>query len=258
MERGQIMSKVAVVTGASKGIGAATAVAFGKAGYDVVINYLSDEGGARETARQIESAGQKATLVQADVFTERGVKRLFRAAAESHGTIDVLVNNAGKPKEPPFGEWTAAAITKSLSENFTAAALCTQAAVPLMVSGGSVLFVSSIYGLQFGGNPHIPLYSAGKAAIINFVQAMAEVLAPKSIRCNAVAPGMTKTPAVEALRPEYIEANVDMTLQKELMNPDDIANALVFLAQAPHITAQTIVVDGGWQKKIRTSNPRRK
>lgn len=252
------MSKVAVVTGASKGIGAATAIAFGNEGYDVVVNYLRDESGAKKVAQQIEAAGQKALLVQADVFTEDGVERLFEAAKKAYGKITALVNNAGKPKEPSFGEWTADAVTKSLSENFTSAALCTQAAVPLMTSGGSILFVSSIYGLQFGGNPHIPLYSAGKAAIVNFAQAMAEVLAPKKIRCNVVAPGMTRTPAVEALKPEYIEANAGMSLQKELMNPEDIADALVFLANAPHITAQTIVIDGGWQKKIRASDVARK
>jgi NAD(P)-dependent dehydrogenase (short-subunit alcohol dehydrogenase family) len=250
------MSKVAVITAASKGIGGATAIAFGEAGYDVVVNYLSDESAAKKVASTIEAAGQKVVLVQADVFTEQGVKQIFDTVAKEFGKVDVLVNNAGSPEEPPFGEWTMEAITQSFAGNVASAALCTQAAVPLMKEGGSILFNSSIYGLQFGGNPHLTLYSAGKAAIINFTQTMAEKLAPE-IRCNAVAPGTTRTPAWEGANPEYATTSLGMTLQHEWVESEEIAAAFVFLASAPHITAQTIVVDGGWQKKIRPNVQRK-
>ncbi|HSW80063.1 MAG TPA: SDR family oxidoreductase [Candidatus Saccharimonadales bacterium] len=244
--------KIVVVTGASKGIGKATAISFARIGYDVVVNYLNDENSANEVINLIEAEGRKAIAIKSDVFKESGVKKLFEGVKASFGRIDVLVNNAGYPKEPSFGDWTEEAIIKSFAGNVGSAALCAQYAVPLMSNGGSILFNSSIYGLQFGGNPHLTLYSAGKAAIINLSQAMAEKLAP-NIRCNAVAPGMTKTPAWDDANPEYVTTGLGMTLQKEWVEPEEIAAAFVFLAETPHINAQTIVVDGGWQKKIRAN-----
>lgn len=244
------MSKVVVITGASKGIGSSTAAAFAQAGYDVVINYKSDTKAAEATAKAVETAGQKSLLVQSDIFTEAGIRTLFDAVKEEFDHIDVLVNNAGLPKEPPFGEWTTSAITESFTANVTSAALCTQAAVSLIKTGGSIIFTTSIYGLNFGGNPTLLLYSAGKAAIVNLAQTLAEKLSP-NIRCNVVAPGATKTPAWDGADPAYVAAAHDMTLQKEWVTAEDIASASVFLAEAPHITAQTIVVDAGWQKKIR-------
>lgn len=251
------MSRVAVVTGASKGIGAATAIAFAKAGYDVAVNYLHDEKAANDVAAAIHAAGRSAYLVRADVFTEEGVRHLFDAVPAKFGTIDVLVCNAGQPKEPPFGEWTEKSIATSLTANVVSAALSTQAAVPLMNSGGSIFFTSSIYGLNFGGSPSLTLYSAGKAAIINFAQAMAEKLAP-NIRCNVVAPGTTKTPAWDGANPEYVGVSLGMTLQNEWVSAEEIADTFVFLARTPHINAQTIVIDAGWQKKIRGKGPLRK
>jgi 3-oxoacyl-[acyl-carrier protein] reductase len=137
-----------------------------------------------------------------------------------------------------------------LAGNFTAAALCTQAFAPVMKAGGSILFTTSIYGIPFGGNPNLVLYSAGKAAIINFTQTMAEKLAP-NVRCNVVAPGTTRTPAWDSANPDYVATSLGMTLQNEWVGADEIADAFVFLAKTPHINAQTIVVDAGWQKKIR-------
>ena len=250
------MSKVAVVTGASKGIGAATAVAFAKAGYDVVINYRNDTAAAQNVVAQIEACGQKALAVQAHAFTEEGIKNLFDKIKVVFPKIDVFVNNAGNPNEPQFGDYTWDDINESLGANFGATVLCTQEAVKIM-DKGSILFTSSIYGLQFGGNPGLALYSAGKAAMINFAQTTAEKLAP-DIRCNVVAPGTTKTPIWDGVSPEYAQQGLNMTLLKEWVQPEEIADAFVFLATTPHITGQTITVDGGWQKKIRTVNvPRR-
>jgi 3-oxoacyl-[acyl-carrier protein] reductase len=250
------MSKVAVVTGASKGIGAATAIAFAKAGYDVVVNYLHDEQAAKAVAAQIEAEGQAAMLVQADVFSDEGVAQLYSSVSSKFPKIDVLVNNAGLPKEPAFGEYTYESVTASLGGNITSAVLCTQAFAPMINDGGSILFTSSIYGLNFGGNPNLALYSAGKAALINFTQTMAEKFAPH-IRCNVVAPGTTKTPTWDGVAEEYVQKSLDMTLQKEWVAAEEIADAFVFLASTPHITAQTITIDAGWQKKIRENSPSR-
>ncbi|HSX05631.1 MAG TPA: SDR family oxidoreductase [Candidatus Saccharimonadales bacterium] len=243
------MSKVVVITAASKGIGAATALAFGKAGYDVVLNYKNDTAAAKAVVRKIDQLGQKAIMVQADVFTPAGIDTLFAEVAKHFPKIDVFVNNAADPSEPKFGDYTLQDVASSLNANFGATVLCTQAAAQLMETG-CILFVSSIYGLPFAGNPSLILYSASKAAMINFAQTTAEKLAPK-IRCNVVAPGTTRTPSWDGVADEYVQTSLGMTLQKEWVEPEEIADALVFLAATPHITAQTITVDAGWQKKIR-------
>lgn len=249
------MSKTVVVTGSSKGIGAETALAFGKNGYDVVVNYATDATAAENVVSQIEAFGQKAIAVKADVFSEDGIHKLFDAIKPNYGKIDVFINNAGHPEEPEFGRYTLNDINNSINNNFLSTVLCTQEATKI-IENGSILFTSSIYGLQFGGNPRMALYSAGKAAMINFAQTMAEKLSP-DIRCNVVAPGTTKTPAWDGVSPEYSEKSLSMNLIKEWVDPKEIASAFVFLAETPHITGQTIVIDGGWQKKIRENSPKR-
>lgn len=243
------MEKLVVITGASKGIGAATAEVFAKAGYDVVINYLSDDDAAQRVAAAVEKVDRRATLVKTDVFMSQGVDQLV-AQLKTMGKIDVFINNAGLPEEPQFGKWTEDSIVANSMANFGAAALCTQAVEPLMRDGGVLLYTSSTYGLDFGGNPNQPLYSAGKAATLNFMQSMAERLAPR-LRCNAVAPGMTDTPGWDGIDDRFVKRNLEMTLLQQWVKAEEIAQAYLFLAETPHCTGQTIVVDSGWQKKIR-------
>ncbi len=250
------MTKLAVVTAASKGIGGTTAMVFAKSGYDVVINYRQDDAAAEALQRQIKDANGNALLVKSDIFTQKGIDKLFEEVSSKFGEIDVLVNNAGSPTEATFGEYNTGSIIESLTANFISSVLCTQSAAPLMKNRGSILFTSSIYGLPFGGNPGLALYSAGKAAIINFAQTMAEKLSPR-VRCNVVAPGSTHTPLWEGVSPAYIQKSLDMTLAKEWVEAEEIAEAFLFLANTPHITGQTITVDGGWQKKIRDNSPKR-
>lgn len=240
--------KVVVVTGASKGIGAAAAIAFGAAGFDVVVNYRSDSGAAKAVAKQIEAAGSKALPVQADAATEMGVTVLFDVVKRSFGQVDVLVNNAGQPHEAKFGDWTQASLADSLMGNFGSAALCTQEAAPLMNPGSSILFTSSVYGLNMAGSARAIMYSVGKAALISFAQTMAEKLAP-DIRCNVVAPGTTKTPMWDGVGQDYLDWKLGLNLQKEWVAAEEVAAAMLFLVQTPHINAQTIVVDAGWQKR---------
>lgn len=251
----EIMNKVAVVTGASKGIGAATAIAFGKDGYNVVINYQNDKKAAQEVVNMVESFGQKAIAIQANIFLEDGINDFFDKIEKEFPSIDVLVNNAGTSGEPVFGEITCQDLNKFLGANFGATVLCSQRAVKLMKKG-SILFTSSIYGLNFGGNPGSPIYSASKAAMINFAQTLSEKLAP-DIRCNVVAPGTTKTPAWDKITSDYAQKSLDMTLLKSWVNAEEIAEAFLFLANTPHVTGQTIVIDSGWQKKIRENSPKR-
>ncbi len=243
------MNKVVLITGASKGIGAATALAFAEAGYDVIINYKDDESAAKLVAEKAKANKGEAKTIKADVFTEEGVAHLFNSVSKIYDNIDVLVNNAGYADEPDFNELTYQGIVDSLSGNFISAVLCTKAFVPIINKDGSILYNSSIYGINYGSNPGLPIYSAGKAAIVNFAQSMAEKLAP-NIRCNVVAPGVTKTPAWDSAGKEYIDMRINQTLQREWVDPSDIADAFVFLAQNPHMNAATIVVDAGWMKKF--------
>jgi 3-oxoacyl-[acyl-carrier protein] reductase len=243
------MAKVAVITAASRGIGAATARAFGKAGYDVVVNYNKSRAEAEKVVADVKAAGQNAIAIQADVFTEEGVQKLFTETTKTYKTIDILINNAGLPEEVPFGEYNIKLVTESLMANVTSAVLCSQAVVPLMPSGGQLLFTGSIWGLPQKGSPSLPLYSAGKAAITSFAETMAEKFAAQNIRCNVVAPGYTKTPNWDGVSEAYAKSYIDTALQKEWVEAEEIAAAFLFLAQTYHVNASTIVVDGGWAKR---------
>ena len=241
------MRKVVLITGASKGIGAATVIEFAKAGYDVIINYKSDKSAAEAVAEKACQNKVEATLAQADVFTEEGVRKLRQFVG--HKKIDVLVNNAGYADEPEFGLLTYQNIVDSLSANFISAVMCTQSFKSSINKAGSILFNSSIYGMNYDSNPGLAIYSASKAAVVNFAQSMAEMLAP-NIRCNVVAPGVTKTPAWDTASPEYIKMRINQSLQKEWVTPESIGKAFVFLAANPHVNAAVIPVDAGWMKKF--------
>jgi NAD(P)-dependent dehydrogenase (short-subunit alcohol dehydrogenase family) len=243
-------NRVVVITGASKGIGAATAKAFAQAGYDVVINYLQDKRAAEQTASVVKQVGTNAHMFQADIYTESGIKQLFDYAQETYKEIDVFINNAGGPPEPDFGDYDRASIIASLDGGFISAVLCTQAASQLIKPGGCILYTSSIYGLNQGGSPNRALYSAGKAAMINFAQTMAQELAPRKIRCNIVAPGMTNTSHWQTRSEAYRKQRLNMSLQKEFVEPEEVANAFLFLAETPHATGTTLVLDAGWNKKF--------
>ena len=241
------MTKVALITGAAKGIGAATAITFAKNKYEVIINYLSDHAAATDLVDRIKQQGGSARAICADVSTDTGVKQLFAEISHHYSHLDVLINNAGQPAEPAFGQLSASSIAESIAGNVSSAILCSQAAIALLKPGSSILFTGSIYGLNFGGHPQLIVYSAGKAALVNFAQSLAESLAP-AIRCNIVAPGYTKTPAWNGTSEADIRRLLAQNLQPEWIESSEIADAFLFLAQSPHITCQTIVVDGGWQK----------
>ena len=249
------VSKVAVITGASRGIGEATAIAFATKGYDIVLGYKQDTEAANRVAGQVLELGQNAVVAKADISKQAGVEALFSVIRKNHKSIDVFINNAAAINEPEFGQYDHMAVAGDLADNFGASVMCTQEAAKMMTKG-SILFTSSIYGMNFGGSVTFPLYSAAKAAMINFAQTMAEVLSP-DIRCNIVAPGATLTEHWQKAKPEYVERHMKATLLKEFIEPEEIANAFVFLAETPHITGQTIVIDAGWQKKIRDNSPPR-
>lgn len=239
--------KVVVITGASKGIGAATAKAFAKAGYNVVINYLSDDESAQKLLSDINDSNS--IIVKADVFSEEGISELFNIVKDKYGNIDVLVCNAGLPKEPTLEDLGYNSILKSVSSNFISNVLFIKYFTPIINKNGCVLFTGLVYGANFCGDIDLPLFSAQKAAIVNFSQTMAQKFAP-NIRFNVVAPGETRTALWDDIDPLVAKECMNMTLQKEWVEPSEIADAFVFLAKTPHINAQTITIDAGWSKKF--------
>jgi len=243
------MNKSVLITGAAYGIGAAAAKLFAKNGYEVLINYHTSSKQAEATVSECRSSGVQAWSIQGDVTNEDAVRSLVKQVTEKVGKLDVLINNAAFTDEPDFMEATKTDISHALEQNFVSAALVTRAFVPdHMKPKASVLNVASVYGLTQSGSPGLPIYSASKAAMINPTQTLAKIYAP-GIRFNAVAPGYTDTPAWEGVSPKRRDAVVGSTLQKEWVMPEEIAEALLFLVQVPHINAETIVVDGGWSKK---------
>lgn len=223
---------------------------FGTAGYEVIINYGHDSAALERTTTELQRADVTTRAVQADIYTEAGITALFNHLKASYQGIDVFINNAGGPPEPDFGDYDRTAIIASLDGGFISAALCTQAAASLMKPGGCILFTSSIDGLYQCGSSNRALYSAGKAAIINFAQTMAQELAPRKIRCNIVVPGMTKTTHWKTQARAYTKQCLAMSLQHEFVEPEEVANAFLLLAESLHAIGSTLVPDVGWSKKF--------
>ncbi len=241
-------NKSAVVTGASKGIGAATAKIFAEAGYDVAINYFSSEIEAEAVRKACESLGVKAVKIKADCSKESEIQTLAQEVEKNFGKLDVLVNNFGNAKETEFEKLAQEEMLDFVNRTLISAMVVTKNFVPkMMKSKSSVLNVASIYGLNHSASLNFPIYSASKAGLINFTQVMAKKYSP-GIRFNAVAPGFTKTPHWDGADPERAKFLINSTLQKEWIMPEDIAESLLFLAESKHINAETIVIDAGWSK----------
>lgn len=243
------MKKTILITGASYGIGEATALAFAKAGYNIVLNYRANAGGSEKVAEKCRALGVEVLVIQADMSDEGAVTSLKEQVIERFGKLSVLVNNAAFTEEADFDEIDKAGILHAITQNILTALLAIRAFVPdHMEKGASVLNLVSIYGLPQGGRHTLPLYSASKAALINLTESFARRYA-RDIRFNAVAPGFTMTPAWDDVTEERKKKVVESTLLKEWVTAEEIASTLLFMVNTPHINAETIVVDAGWSKK---------
>jgi 3-oxoacyl-[acyl-carrier protein] reductase len=244
-----LTGKVAVVTGASKGIGAGIANAFGAAGAAVVVNYASSREGADRVLAEIADAGGNAIAVPANVSEPRDVQRLFAETNKAFGKLDVLVNNAGVFKFEPFEAISVAEFHREFSTNVLGPILTIQEAIRQFgFEGGCVINISSLAGGH--SLPSGILYSATKAAVENLTQGLASELGPRRIRVNAIAPGYTRSEGTQAeglLGEDSIKRYVAMTPLGRLGEPADIATAAVFLASeaSSWITGETIRVGGG-------------
>jgi 3-oxoacyl-[acyl-carrier protein] reductase len=245
----RLTGKVAVVTGASKGIGASIAEHLAAEGASVVVNYAASKAGADAVVRRINDAGGTAVAVQADVSRPDDIKRLFAQAKVAYGKLDVLVNNAGIYEFAPLESITPELFHKQFNLNVLGLLLATQEAVKLMgPTGGSIINISSIAGPMPLENASV--YSATKAAVDAITIALSKELGPKKIRVNSLNPGMVET---EGLRAAGIaESDFRKTMEAQtplgrIGRPDDIARVAVFYASddAGWVTGQTLVLAGG-------------
>jgi 3-oxoacyl-[acyl-carrier protein] reductase len=243
-------NKVAVVTGASKGIGAAIARHFAAAGARVVVNYATSKEGADQVVKEIMNNGGTAIAVQADVSNEADVIRLFEETKKTFGALDVLVNNAVAQGYAPIEQISVGAFHQSFNVNVLGPILTTQAALKLFGDkGGNIINISS--GASKYPLPNASLYSSTKAALDAFTIALSKELGAKNIRINSILPGATDTEGAASAGvtagSDYEKMFVEKTPLGRRGQPADIAKAAVFLASddAAWITGEQISVSGG-------------
>jgi 3-oxoacyl-[acyl-carrier protein] reductase len=245
---GKLNGKVAVVTGASKGIGASIAEHLAAAGASVVVNYGSSKAGAEAVVECINGRGGKAVAVQADVSNPDDIKRLFTETEHTFGKLDILVNNAGVYEFLPLEEITPEHFHKQFDLNVLGLLLTTQEGVKHMGPGGSIINISSIAG-RMPISPAI-VYSATKAAVDAVTVTLSQELGPRNIRVNSLNPGMVETEGLHTTG--FAESDFRKTLEAQtplgrIAQPEDVARAAVFFASddAGWVTGESLILSGG-------------
>lgn len=241
------VTKAALVTGASRGIGRETAIALAKAGYAVAVNYAGSEKAAEDVKAAIESFGGKAFTLQGDVSKAEDVDRIFKTVKKEWGRLDVLVNNAGITRDSLLIRLKEENWDAVIDTDLKSAYLTTKSAALLMMKqrSGVIINISSVVGIM--GNIGQLNYSAAKAGVIGLTKTAARELAGRGIRVNAVAPGFIETSMTEVI-PENIKEKMIASIPLGRMGrPEDVAAAVCFLASdsASYITGQVLKVDGG-------------
>jgi 3-oxoacyl-[acyl-carrier protein] reductase len=245
-----LKGKVAVVTGASKGIGAGIARSLGAAGAAVVVNYASSRDGADRVVADIKAHGGKAIAVKADVAKAADVQHLFDATKKAFGAVDVLVNNAGVYLFQPLDEITETEFHRQFNINVLGTILATQAAAKHFgPEGGSMINISSV--ASEAAVPAASVYSATKGAVDAVTRVLAAELGPRKIRVNAIAPGGVETEGVHAMGvigSDFEKEMVTRTPLGRLGQPDDIARVAVFLASdaSAWLTGERLTASGGY------------
>jgi 3-oxoacyl-[acyl-carrier protein] reductase len=244
----KLVGKVAVVTGASKGIGAAIAEHLARDGASVVVNYATSRSGADTVVERITKAGGKAVAVQGDVSREADAVRLFAETKKAYGKLDILINNAGVYEMFPLEGTTPEHFHKLFDVNVLGLLLATREAAKLMGEGGTVLNISSIVGRT--ASPGGSVYSATKAAVDSLTDSLSRELGPRKIRVNSLNPGLIVTEGVKSagfVENGFASAVLSGTPFGRLGTVDDIARASVFFASddSGWVTGQTLVASGG-------------
>ncbi|MCM8711767.1 3-oxoacyl-[acyl-carrier-protein] reductase [Clostridium sp. SYSU_GA19001] len=242
-----LTGKVALITGAGRGIGKAIALKFSELGASIVVNYRSSEKEAQELIDEIKKRGGEAAAVQGDVSSFLDAEKVVKFAIEKFGRLDILVNNAGITKDTLLLRMKEEDFDKVLEVNLKGVFNCTKYASSVMLKqkSGKIINISSVIGLI--GNAGQANYAAAKAGIIGFTKSVAKELGARGITVNAIAPGFITTDMTEVLSDKLKEKLLENVPLKKLGTPEDVANLAAFLASdnANYITGQVINVDGG-------------
>ena len=247
----------ALVTGASSGLGLATAIALGLAGADVVVNYISGESQAEAAVEQIRRSGARGFSHRADVSSEGQVRAMFRRLLDELGTLDILVNNAGIQRDAPFHEMTLADWDAVVGVNLTGQFLCAREAVrefrrrgvvpSVSRAAGKIICISSVHEvIPWAGHAG---YAASKGGVRLMMKSLAQEVAPLRIRVNSIAPGAIRSPINTAAwqTPEAYAKLMKLVPERRIGEPEDIARAAVWLAsdESDYVVGTTLFVDGG-------------
>ena len=253
----KLRGQVAIVTGASSGIGKAVAHALAREGADVVVNYSSKAEAAARIVKDIEAMGRRAIAVHANVAKEADVEAMFQRTIETFGKLDILVANAGLQRDAPIDQMTLAQWQEVIDVNLTGQFLCTRAAVREFKkrgvndkqsrAAGKIVCMSSVHEtIPWGGHAN---YAASKGGVMMLMKSLAQELAPYKIRVNSVSPGAIRTPINRSAweTPEALEALLKLIPLDRIGEPEDIGKAVVWLASddADYVTGINLYVDGG-------------
>jgi 3-oxoacyl-[acyl-carrier protein] reductase len=244
----RLKNKVAVVTGASKGIGAGIAKGLAAEGASVVVNYASSKEGADKVVAEIKAKGGKAVAVQGDVAKAADVERLFAETKKAFGRLDVLVNNAGVYEFAPIGDVTEKHFHRLFDTNVLGPILATREAAKYLGEGGSVINVGSVAATS--GPATSAVYSATKGALDSVTRALANELGPKKIRVNSINPGPVETEGVHAagfMGSDFLKGAIAQTPLGRIGQPEDFGPIAVFLAsdESGWLTGETLLASGG-------------
>ena len=239
--------KVAIITGGSRGIGFATADKFLQEGATVILTASTQASADKAVAKLQEKYPQAVVAgIAPDLSSLESVRQAFREVSEKYGCIDILVNNAGISESTPFTEYSEETFDKVMNLNVKGVFTATRAASECMVARGKGVILSTSSMVSISGQPRGFAYPASKFAVNGLTVSLARELGPKGIRVNAVAPGITETDMMKAVPKEVIEPIIQQIPLRRLGQPEDIANAFVFLAsdEASYITGVVLSVDG--------------
>jgi len=247
-----LKDKVAIVTGARRGMGRTHALTLAKAGAKVVVSDISLED-CEKVVKEIEKDGGKGLALKCDVTKKKEVEEMVKKTVKKWGKLDILVNNAGICQFKPFLDLTEEEWDRTININLKGYFLCAQAAAKEMAKQkrGVIVNIASVaMGQQGIGMSNIVHYCASKGGIVGMTEALAVELAPYNIRVNAVSPGMIETPMIDTVKkdPKQTEAMLARVPLRRTGNPQEISNLVLFLAseESSYMTGSTVVVDGGW------------